>query len=112
MDDQKFIEEQKQKLVRKKDSLTEEINRLKKEDPFLEEQEELGVRVVDDEEDTQELIGHDRMVSKIEELQTSLEQVQKALEAVESGTYGFDEKTGEEIPKERLMVVPEATTKL
>ncbi|MDQ3387209.1 MAG: TraR/DksA C4-type zinc finger protein [Actinomycetota bacterium] len=37
-----------------------------------------------------------------------LEDVEKALEKIEAGTYGICEDTGEEIPKGRLEVMPEA----
>jgi RNA polymerase-binding transcription factor DksA len=37
-------------------------------------------------------------------------QIQKALAAIENGSYGIDEETGEKIPEERLRVNPAATT--
>jgi DnaK suppressor protein len=37
-----------------------------------------------------------------------LEQVQRALQKIEEGTYGLSDDSGEPIPKERLKAVPEA----
>lgn len=43
-----------------------------------------------------------------EQLGRRLEDVQRALEKIDEGTYGVCDATGEEIPKGRLEAVPEA----
>jgi len=42
--------------------------------------------------------------------QENLEQVKRALERIDSGTYGLSEVSGKQIPIERLEAVPYATT--
>jgi RNA polymerase-binding transcription factor DksA len=40
----------------------------------------------------------------------TLEQIERALQRMEEGTYGISEVSGQPIPRERLEAVPEATT--
>ncbi len=105
-----FLEKQKRILLKKRSELQEEIDRLKKEDPFIQEFESDGFRNID-EEDAQEQAGHDDVQGAISVLEEDLKQVEKALEKIDNGTYGYDETTGEPIPIERLKIYPEATTK-
>lgn len=53
---------------------------------------------------------HDREVgeSVLEGLEAELEQVERALQRVDAGTYGHCEECGEPIPDERLEAVPAA----
>ena len=46
------------------------------------------------------------------ELEARLKDVNDALERIESGTYGKDETTGEEIPADRLEANPAARTNI
>lgn len=94
----------------KKKKINFEIRRLRKEDPYTEESNE-GTRNVDElGDDVMEDIGHDETIQKIDELNNSLLQIEKALEAIKNGTYGIDEETKEPISLDRLKVYPEATT--
>ncbi|WP_047865551.1 TraR/DksA family transcriptional regulator [Rubrobacter aplysinae] len=45
-----------------------------------------------------------------DQIESRLENVERALEKIEEGSYGICDDTGEEIPKGRLEVMPEATT--
>jgi len=66
---------------------------------------------IDDAEDMAELaVDNDRDRSVLERLQQELKDVEDALKKIAEGTYGFDEKTGEPIPKERLEAYPAART--
>lgn len=49
-------------------------------------------------------------IALYEHVQKELEDVEAALERIESGTYGICEVTGKEIPMERLEVLPTART--
>jgi len=42
--------------------------------------------------------------------QSTLEQIDRALERIDAGTYGVSEVSGKPIPKARLEAVPYATT--
>ena len=55
----------------------------------------------------EEISTNDAIVNNLE---VRLEQVNKALEKIENGTYGTCEKCGEDIPEERLKANPAATT--
>ncbi len=66
---------------------------------------------IDDAEDMAELaVDNDRDRSVLERLQQELKDVEDALKKIAEGTYGFDEKTGEPILKERLEAYPAART--
>lgn len=42
--------------------------------------------------------------------ESELQEIRDALKRIEDGTYGIDEKTGKEIPEERLLAMPTART--
>jgi RNA polymerase-binding transcription factor DksA len=44
----------------------------------------------------------------VKSLKKKLRLVERALRKMDKGTYGIDEKTGNQIPYERLLIVPEA----
>lgn len=106
-----FIQEQKEKLHKKQSSFRKALARLKKEEPFLQESEEIGGRDADDYiDDAVEGIEQEAIQLNEDELVMALEQIEKALKQIDNGTYGTDESTGETISLERLKVYPEATT--
>lgn len=49
-------------------------------------------------------------IARLNVLEKQYVQVQKALSAIDAGTYGVCEVSGEAIPQERLMANPSATT--
>jgi DnaK suppressor protein len=66
---------------------------------------------INDVEDMAELaIDNDRDQSVLKTLKQELQDVEDALKKIAEGTYGFDEKTGEPIAKERLEAYPAART--
>lgn len=106
-----FISIQKAKLEEKQRKLKLEISTLIEQDPFVEESKDAIGRNLDEyETEAQEQTGHMEVTQKIEELKSSLAQVEKALQKIAEGKYGFDEKTGEPIDVARLNAYPEATT--
>jgi len=106
-----FIEKQKTVLIKKREELRKEINRLESEDPFVEETKEVGGRDEDSiEDEVQESVGHDEVSENVSMLKAGLEQVERALGMIEKGTYGKDEISGQPINKNRLEAYPEATT--
>ncbi|PIR42993.1 hypothetical protein COV24_05050 [candidate division WWE3 bacterium CG10_big_fil_rev_8_21_14_0_10_32_10] len=106
-----FIQEQKERLLKKRSELTKEINRLGSEDAYLEESKDVVGRNQDEyETDAQEDIQHSNTAKSIESITQDLDQVNKALQKIEDKKYGFDENTNERIDIARLRVYPEATT--
>lgn len=75
-------------------------------DPFKNPEHVLDNAAVDT--DVREQMGHDTVEAEVKALKKRLELVKKALRRIEKGTYGFDVKTGDPIPFERLNIVPEA----
>lgn len=105
----KFIKEQKQKLTKKRDELVLEIERLKSQDPFMEEAKE-GRNEDELIDEVVEQVTHSELQEKIDNQESILKQVLKALNAIDNNQYGVDENTGETISIERLKAYPEATT--
>lgn len=106
---QKQVQEFKNLLVRKKMSLEKDIEQLKKSDPFVD-----PARLIDNalEDDVQEQGDHERIQSEIQNLQSQLTLVENALLKTDGDSYGICEKSGEQIPVERLQLVPEARYKV
>lgn len=107
------IDLQKQKLEEEKALLTAELSKIAR-------QEETGnwVAVPDqgdgeraDELDNADLTEeYEERIAILRPLETQYIQVQKALKAIENGTYGTCEKTGKSISEKRLEAYPAATT--
>jgi len=64
----------------------------------------------DQSDDATKLYSHEETLNEIERSQTLLTQVDKALQRIADGTYGFSEVSGQPIPLERLEALPYATT--
>lgn len=104
--DEKFIRQQKEKL----EALKEELNRMRS---GMEEDERERSREFQDETpdsgDESQYIFTREMDATIEgQVERRLEDVERALQKIEEGTYGLSDESGEEIPKGRLEAVPEA----
>ncbi len=92
-------------MLREKKKIEEEIQKLKSEDPFLDED-----RLTDNkpEEDAQEEIGHETVEAQIRSLENTLKEIDLALKRIEKGTYGKCSLCGGLIEKERLELIPYA----
>jgi RNA polymerase-binding transcription factor DksA len=104
-----FIEKIKELLKLKEKRLESEQQRLIEEDPYLQEGRDVG-----NSEEIDEAILEDRAKVesdiKQENLQDMRQQVDKALDKIEKGNYGYCEVCGKPIDKARLKAYPEATT--
>lgn len=119
--DDNFLKEQREKLIKEKDSLVEQLNSFSTPDkelkgdwdtkyPTMSENESgnAGEGSLDVEAD--ELEQYESNISIEHTLETRLQKVNKAIQSIEEKKYGICEKCNEPISKERLEVVPEATT--
>lgn len=95
----------KQTLLSDKENLEKQISYYQKEDPYLSEDRDMTSTLDDDITENE---GHDRITAARNELITQLEKVNRALDRIESGTYGTCRKCGEKIPEERLNIMPTA----
>ena len=90
-----FIEEMKNKLLAEKDRLTVDSS-------AMHEHTELGS---DYDENAQEVELDELNQDLKARIESYLLKIEKALSKIELGTYGTDDK-GQEIPEERLRVIP------
>ncbi len=103
-----FIEEQKLKLLKKKQHLEGQIERLTTKDhevkfPKYGDTEEASNIEVEDFEENTTLEG---------DFEEQLKKVNKALGKIKNNKYGISEKTNKSIPKDRLEAYPEAENEL
>jgi len=104
----KFIEQAKQKLTKRKKELENEITRLSNQDPYQDKKPDyIDADPIDD---VAEDLAHEDATLKSDVLEKELEQIIKALKRIEEGTYGLDENTGKPIDIKRLEANPSATT--
>ena len=92
--DEAFIEKQKDRLVERK----AELERMRN------ETRDIARERSQEEQDTQFDSGDASQYI----FERELEDVDRALEKIEEGTYGLSDDTGEPIPKGRLEAIPEA----
>ena len=96
----------REKLLKEKERLEKEISEIRQELDIIAAEDE-----IDDVEDLAELkMDNDRDHAALQALEQELKDVEDALKKIAEGTYGFDEKTGEPIPKARLEAYPAART--
>lgn len=104
--DKDFIAQQKERL----EGLKEELLRMRRgmeEDERDRSQEEQDTEL-DAGDEAQQMFTREMDASIGEQIERRLEDVERALEKIEEGSYGICDDTGEEIAKGRLEAVPEA----
>ncbi len=96
----------KELLIKEKERLEKEIETIENDINIIAAEDE-----IDDVEDMAELkIENNRDHGVLKSLKQELKDVEDALKKIAEGLYGFDEKTGREISKERLLAYPAART--
>ncbi len=106
-----FIEARKMDLLARKSAILEQLQSLGHKDSTNEAEFDVNFPDYGDKEDDNatEVAEYASNLSMEENLETTLEMIDKALLKIDQGTYGLDEKTGEWISAERLAVMPTAT---
>lgn len=106
--DKATLQQLKNDLLKKRQQLSSDIQELKKDDPFsVPDNTRDNADIADDVQDD---VEHANVEAQIMSLQDNLFLVELALQKMEQGTYGICENTGQQIPLERLRLVPEART--
>ncbi|MBP9798085.1 TraR/DksA family transcriptional regulator [Candidatus Woesebacteria bacterium] len=100
------LETLKKNLFVDRDKILNTIEVLKAQDPFNDPDHVNDNASFDT--DVREQMGHDTLEAEVKSLKKKLRLVERALRKMDKGTYGIDEKTGTQIPYERLLIVPEA----
>lgn len=103
---EEFIQQQKARLLADKKKSLEEIEQLKKDDPFSDPDHANDNAAVDN--DVRDQDWHQNLEAQINDLEKRIQDIDIALQKIEKGTYGICEKTNRPIPQSRLELVPEA----
>lgn len=111
----KFLEEIKEKLKQEKSSLEQELSKFAKKDvrprgdwdtKFPELDGGAGGEALEDK--AKRIEEYERLLPAEFALEKRLANINLALKKIKKKRYGICEKCGKKIPKERLLVVPEA----
>jgi DnaK suppressor protein len=105
--DQEFIEQQKQRLQDLKSELERVRDGLQGDERFRAEEEE-DFTEHDSGDMSQSLFTRELDATVERQVERRLENVERALQKIEEGTYGLSDDSGEPIPRGRLEAVPEA----
>jgi DnaK suppressor protein len=105
--DREFVDGQKQRLI----DIREELARVR--DGLEEDERDLegggdDFSETDSGDMSQSIFDREMDATLVEQTERRLEQVKRALEKIEDGTYGICDDTGENIPRGRLEAIPEA----
>ncbi|TCJ13939.1 TraR/DksA family transcriptional regulator [Rubrobacter taiwanensis] len=108
--DRRFVERQRQRLLQ----LKEELERIQSgvEEDQRERREEGDFTQHDRGDQSQYLFSRSMDATLGEQVDRRLEEVNRALQKIEEGSYGVCDDTGERIPRGRLEAVPEAVRTL
>ncbi len=104
--DKEFIEKQKARLLERK----AELKRIRDDaqEVARERSQEEQDTQFDSGDQSQYLFERELDATLVQQFDRELEDVNRALEKIEEGTYGLSDDTGEPIPKGRLEAIPEA----
>ena len=105
--DQEFIAQQKQRLQDLKAELERVRGGLEEDQRFRAEEEE-DFTEHDSGDRSQSLFTREVDATVEQQVERRLENVERALQKIDEGTYGLSDDSGESIPRGRLEAVPEA----
>jgi len=100
-----MINKFKGKIEAQKKRILMAIKRLKKDDPFANEDRSI---IVEPGTDAAALFGHEQVVVLEERLINDLREIEKALSKLRKGTYGICERCRKKIEPKRLEVKPQS----
>lgn len=109
------VDQYKQKLLEEKKQLEHELSQIAQQNPDNPDDWEAtpadpAQTTADKNEVADRLEDFEQTRSATVDFETRLNNVKRALEKIEEGTYGICDKSGKEIPKERLDANAAATT--
>lgn len=110
MIDPKAQEELKQKLLAEKARLEKTLAPTEKKEADREYETKFPEVDRDEEENADEMEMYGSTLAADETMKSELEKIEKALAAIEAGTYGFCANCQKDIPIERLRAYPQADT--
>jgi RNA polymerase-binding transcription factor len=104
--DKTFIEQQRQRLIKLRDELTEVMQGKVDEEQDL--NSDASGQAAESEDDAQRLTALELDGNLVVRNATRLAQVKRALEKIAEGSYGLSDASNQAIPVQRLEVTPEA----
>jgi DnaK suppressor protein len=105
--DQAFIEQQRHRLTKLREELLHATQTGETEEAQIRSQS-IG-EAHESEDDAQKLAMLELDGTAVERSMQRLTRIERALQKIADGTYGFSDANGAPIPRERLEAVPEAT---
>jgi DnaK suppressor protein len=102
-----FLKVQRNRLIAMRDELVEIADLSGSEEEEV--QLEAGGEAHDDADSAERMAIQENDEAQYNRIMQRLAQIRRAIEKIDDGTYGFSDKSGEPIPRTRLVQVPEAT---
>ena len=102
-----FIQEQKERLEKERRKSLNQIEELKKEDPFANPDHGSDNAAVDT--DVREQVGHDTIEAQVNDMQKRVGEIDNALKKINKNQYGYCERCKKPVPQARLKLIPEAS---
>lgn len=99
--------EQKKRLEEERKKSLNQIEMLKKDDPFSDPDHASDNAAVDT--DVREQSGHDTIEAEIKDMKKRVEEIDIALKKFSKGQYGYCGRCKMQIPEARLKLIPEAS---
>jgi len=103
----RFIQKQKKILEEERTKNLNQIEELKKDDPFADPDHVSDNAAVDT--DVREQVGHDTIEAEIKDLQKRVGEIDNALKKINKNQYGCCERCKKSIPEARMKLIPEAS---
>jgi len=105
-----YLERKRRQLMQLRDELRKTTNAAEAEETNIKNASALQAHEYED--DAQKLDMLEKAGNLVSRDVAMLARVERALEKIEEGTYGYSDVSGQRIPDDRLDAVPEATTTL
>jgi len=102
-----FVLEQKKRLEEERRKNLNQIEVLKKDDPFADPDHASDNAAVDT--DVREQVGHDTIEAEIKDMQKRVGEIDSALKKINKNQYGYCERCKKPILEARLKLIPEAS---
>jgi DnaK suppressor protein len=101
-----YVERKRQQLLKLRDELRKTSNAAETEESGIKSESILGAREYED--DAQKLDMLEKEGNLVNRDIERLARVERALEKINEGTYGYSDVSGQRIPDDRLEAVPDA----
>ncbi len=102
-----FVQDQKKRLEEERRRSLDQIEELKKDDPFANPDHVADNAAVDT--DVREQVGHATIEAQVNDMQKRVGEIDNALKKINKNQYGYCERCKKPIPQARLKLIPEAS---